>query len=226
MPAWSLRQARNKRWSANRLSKQELEARVAEMGIGELKYGNIKDQIEQSMFKNTRENKVEFVLCWWWGWQAAHQEEPHDMFAWTSMDSSSGEKHAVGVEGFPSRPRSRMSAGEASAGWDKFTLEWEPGSPRLVGHRVGPSGLIKRLQIGEAPGTSVRGVPAAGGRGAPGMAGQVVKFGQVVGEAPAGCCVLPPPFSYDRTLRVTSRGKRAVSKKRERPHTNTRAMRA
>ena len=43
--------------------KQVLEAKVAEMGIGELKYGNIKDQIEQSMFKNTRENKVEFVLC-------------------------------------------------------------------------------------------------------------------------------------------------------------------
>ena len=36
---------------------------MAEMGIGEIKHGNIKDQIEQSMFKNTRENKVEFVLC-------------------------------------------------------------------------------------------------------------------------------------------------------------------
>ena len=43
--------------------KQVLEAKVAELGIGELKFGDIKDLIEQSMFKNARENKVEFVLC-------------------------------------------------------------------------------------------------------------------------------------------------------------------
>ena len=36
-----------------RTFKQVLEARVAEKGIGELKHGNIKDQIEQGMKKNT-----------------------------------------------------------------------------------------------------------------------------------------------------------------------------
>ena len=35
-------------------------------------------------------------------------------------------------------------------------------------------------------------------------------------------CGRPPPFSYDRTLRVTSRGKRAVSKKRS-AHTHQHA---
>ena len=34
----------------------------------------------------------------------------------------------------------------------------------------------------------------------------------------------PPPFSNDRTLRVTPRGKRAVFKKRASTHTNARAM--
>ena len=41
--------------------KHVLAAKMAVMGIGELKFGDIKDQID--MFKNTRENKVEFVLC-------------------------------------------------------------------------------------------------------------------------------------------------------------------
>ena len=45
--AWSWKQARVKSWSADGLCKQVLEARVAEMGIGELKHGNTKEKKNQ-----------------------------------------------------------------------------------------------------------------------------------------------------------------------------------
>ena len=79
------------------------------------------------------------------------------------------------------------------------------------------------------------------------MRGQESEAGQLAGSSdprlgrPADCCVLrgrsqgkgqlgelwgrPPPISNDRTLRVISRGERAVSKKGAPTHTNTRAMR-
>ena len=88
---WSWRPARNKLRSAERTFKQVLEARVAEMGIGELKHGNIKDQIEQGMMKNTREDKVQFVVCAGDGAGKLHVRKNHiDMLVWTSMDSSGG----------------------------------------------------------------------------------------------------------------------------------------
>ena len=62
-----------------RTFKQVLEARVAEMGIGELKHVNIKDQIEQGMIKNTRENQVKFVVCASGG---------VGMLVWAPMDAS------------------------------------------------------------------------------------------------------------------------------------------
>ena len=59
-----------------------------------------------------------------------------------------------------------------------------------------PRGLYKRLQVGEAPvgGASDRGVSAAGASGfrsgSPRHGRSSGQVGQVVGEAPASCCVL------------------------------------
>ena len=55
-------------------------------GDWRVKHGNTKDQIEQGMKKNTREDKTKFVVC-----AGAACQEPHNMLVWTSMDSSGGE---------------------------------------------------------------------------------------------------------------------------------------
>ena len=90
--------------------KQVLEARVAEMGIGELKYGNIKDQIEQSMFKNTRENKVEFVLCVGGGAGKLHIRKNHTT-CWC------GRQWTQVVDGSPDIDRCRKCLRSLASRW-------------------------------------------------------------------------------------------------------------
>ena len=202
------------------------------MGIGELKYGNIKDQIEQSMFKNTRENKVEFVVCAGGGAGKLHIRKNHTTCwcgrQWTQVVDGSPDidrcrkclrslprggravtcecwtldwtlwrfwykKHAVVLKGFRGdlgpgcllgRPQQvgtsfHLSGSRGAPGWwDKCWAKWikrlqvEKQPVGGTSARVWPRGLYKRLQVGEA------------------TACHVVKFGQVAGEAPAGCCVL------------------------------------
>ena len=71
-----------------RIFKQVLEARVVEMGIGELKNVNIgSDQAGHDQEHSGEQGEV-CRLRKWWGWHVAYQEEPHDMLVWAPMDAS------------------------------------------------------------------------------------------------------------------------------------------
>ena len=95
---------------------QIFKAKVAEMGIGELKYGNIKDQIEQSMFKNTRENKVEFVLCAGGGAGKLHIRKNHTI-CWC------GRQWTQVVDGSPDIDRCRKCLRSLAARWSSGDVQ-------------------------------------------------------------------------------------------------------
>ena len=82
------------------------------MEIGELKHGNIKDQNEQGMMKNTLEDKVKFVVC---AGGEARREEPLNMLVWTSMDSSGG--------GSPEIDRCRKCLRSLAASWSRGDVQ-------------------------------------------------------------------------------------------------------
>ena len=99
-----------------RTFKQVLEARVAEMGIRELKHVNIKDQIEQGMIKNTRENKVKFVVCASGGVGMLHvRKNPTTCWCgrqWTQV-----------VEGSPEIDRCRKCLRSLAASWSSGDVQ-------------------------------------------------------------------------------------------------------
>ena len=86
------------------------------MEIGELKHGNIKDQIEQGMKKNTREDKAKFVVCAAGEVGKLHVRKNH-------TTSWCGRQWTRVVEGSPEIDRCRKCLKSLAASWSSGDVQ-------------------------------------------------------------------------------------------------------